>query len=68
MKNEAWELFKFVVKLNVRYFPRLFISPLVGAMRGVWAEADKMDAEFDEFVAKQDQRLAERNPTRSLNA
>jgi hypothetical protein len=67
MKRDFWEYIRFVMKVQLRYLPRLFVAPLVGAVRCVWETVDRMDAEIDAFVAEQNQR-AERNPTRSFNA
>lgn len=67
MNRDSWEYIRFVLKVNLRYLPRFFAAPVIGAVRRVWETADRMDAEIDAFVARQNQR-AERNPTRSFNA
>ena len=67
MKSDFWEYMRFVLKVNLRYLPRFFAAPVVGAVRRVWEIADRMDAEIDAFVAEQKQR-AERSSTRSFNA
>ena len=69
MNSELWEQFKFAMKLNLRYYPRLLAAPFVWAVRGTWQEIGRMDAEFDEFVARQNQGAADRaksieNPVR----
>ncbi len=65
MKMMTWKNILFIAQVNLKYFPRLLVSPIIGAFRQVWETMDRMDAEIDAF--EQNQR-AERNPTRSFNA
>lgn len=58
MKSESWEFIKFAIKLNLRYHPRLWAAPLVGAMRNTRQVVGQMNAEVDEFIARQNQRNA----------
>jgi hypothetical protein len=67
MNKRFWKITWFVVKLTLKYFPRVFVSPVVGAFRQVWETLDRADAELAALIATEDQR-AERNPTRSFNA
>ena len=53
MKNEAWEFWKFHVMLGIKSAPRLFVAPYVGAVRGVLAEKERIDAEMAAFDARQ---------------
>lgn len=58
MKSESWEFIKFAIKINLRYYPRLFVAPLVGAWRNTQRVLGRMGDEVDEFIAQQDQRGA----------
>jgi hypothetical protein len=49
MKKENWEFLKFSLKLGVKFAPRLMVAPYVGALRGVWAVLDRVDAESTAF-------------------
>jgi hypothetical protein len=49
MKKENWEFLKFCLKLGVKFTPRMMVAPYVGAVRGVWAVQDKIDAEITAF-------------------
>lgn len=66
MNKRFWKVAWFIVKLGLKYFPRVFVSPVIGAYRQVCETVDRMDAELAALIASEDQR-AERNPTRSFN-
>jgi hypothetical protein len=53
MKKENWEFLKFCLLLGVKTVPRLFLAPYVGAVRGVFAVQDRVDAEVDAFNERQ---------------
>jgi hypothetical protein len=65
MRNESWEFIKFAIKLNLRYHPRLWVAPLVGAVRNTRQVIGRMSAETDEFIAQQRRRSAEAATTQS---
>jgi hypothetical protein len=44
---------KFSIVLGVKSWPRLFISPYVGAVRGVLKEKARIDAEIDAYIARE---------------
>jgi hypothetical protein len=53
MKRETWEFLKFHLMLGVKSAPRLFVAPYVGAVRGVMAEKERIDAQMAAFDARQ---------------
>ena len=67
MNERFWKIAWFVVKVGLKNFPRLFVSPLIGACRQLGETMAEMDAELAGLIASYDKR-AERNPTRSFNA
>jgi hypothetical protein len=62
MSKEFREYIRFVLKVNLRYYPRLLAAPLIGAVRQVWETVDRMDAEIDAFVAEQNERVERAQP------
>ena len=50
---ECWRLTKFSLLLGVKSWPRITVSPLVGAFKEVRKEARRMHAEIDAFLAKE---------------
>ena len=53
MNKKLWEFVKFSIVLGVKSWPRLFISPYVGAVRGVLKEKAWIDAEIDAYIARE---------------
>ena len=53
MNRKFWEFVKFSIWLGIKSFPRVFISPYVGAVRGVIKEKDRIDAEIDAYIARE---------------
>jgi len=49
---ECWRLTKFGLLLGVKSWPRITVSPLVGAFKEVQKESRRMHAEIDAFIAK----------------
>jgi len=53
MNKKLWEFVKFSIVLGIKSSPRLFISPYVGAVRGVLKEKARIDAEIDAYIARE---------------
>ena len=53
MNKKLWEFVKFSIVLGVKSWPRLFISPYVGAIRGILKEKARIDAEIDAYIARE---------------
>ena len=53
MNKKLWEFVKFSIVLGVKSWPRLFIPPYVGAVRGVLKEKARIDAEIDAYIARE---------------
>lgn len=53
MKKETWEFLKFHAMLGVKSGLRLFFAPYIGAVRGIKAEKERIDAEMAAFDARQ---------------
>ncbi len=65
MKKESWDFLRFVLKLSVRFTPRLMVAPYVGAFRGTQVVLDRFHAEITAFCdaerkAQQDVSSSER--------
>ncbi len=63
MKKESWEFLKFCLRLGVKFAPRLMVAPYVGAVRGVWAVQERIDAEITAFCEAE--RKAQQNVSSS---
>lgn len=44
---------KFSIVLGIKAAPRLFLSPYVGAVRGILKEKARIDAEIDAYIARE---------------
>ena len=53
MNKKLWEFVKFSIVLGIKSSPRLFISPYVGAVRGILKEKARIDAEIDAYIARE---------------
>ena len=53
MNRKFWGFVKFSIWLGIKSFPRVFISPYVGAVRGVLKEKERIDAEIDAYIARE---------------
>jgi hypothetical protein len=53
MSRKIWEFVKFSIWLGIKSAPRVFISPWVGAVRGMWKEKERIDAEIDAYIARE---------------
>jgi hypothetical protein len=53
MNKKLWEFVKFSIVLGIKSSPRLFISPYVGAIRGILKEKARIDAEIDAYIARE---------------
>jgi hypothetical protein len=53
MNRKIWEFVKFSIWLGIKSAPRVFISPWVGAVRGMWKEKERIDAEIDAYIARE---------------
>ena len=53
MKRKFWGFVKFSILLGIKSYPRVFISPWVGAVRGVLKEKERIDAEIDAYLARE---------------
>lgn len=53
MKGKIWGFVKFSILLGIKSAPRVFISPVVGAVRGVLKEKARIDAEIDAYIARE---------------
>jgi hypothetical protein len=56
MKKETWEFWKFHLMLGIKSAPRIFVAPFVGAVRGMLAEAERIDADLSASMAAFDAR------------
>ena len=66
MKREDWEFLKFWLKLVVRFTPRMMVAPYVGAVRGMLAVCDRVNAEIAAFCEAE--RKAQRDVSSSAPA
>lgn len=53
MNKKLWDFVKFSIMLGIKAAPRLFISPYVGAVRGVLKEKARIDAEIDAYIERE---------------
>jgi hypothetical protein len=53
MNKKLWEFVKFSILLGIKSWPRLFISPYVGAVRGILKEKARIDAEIDAYIDRE---------------
>jgi hypothetical protein len=53
MIKKLWWFLRFSVMLAIKFAPRVFISPWVGAVRGVLKEKARIDAEIDAYIARE---------------
>lgn len=53
MNKKLWEFVKFSIVLGIKSSPRLFISPYVGAIRGILNEKARIDAKIDAYIARE---------------
>jgi hypothetical protein len=53
MNKKLWDFVKFSIVLGIKSAPRLFISPYVGAVRGVLKEKARIDAEIDAYIERE---------------
>ena len=53
MNRKFWEFVKFSMWLAIKSFPRVFIAPYVGAVRGILKEKKRIDAEIDAYIARE---------------
>jgi hypothetical protein len=65
MRKEDWAAFKFILRLSIRFTPRVVVAPYVGAFRGMQVVLDRFHAEITAFCdaerkAQQDVNSSER--------
>ncbi len=53
MIKKLWWFLKFSVMLWIKFAPRVFISPWVGAVRGILKEKARVDAEIAAYIARE---------------